>query len=149
MYIATVVDGHWGIQSRFGTDTDVFWGNPEDDPVDRRFDADRNAAEAECVVRSAIAALGVDGPRAARYFHYPYLIVDPGVVTSVADAQALRRRLSSSAPVEDRVEALQVGATGVNVGFGVTVGERRVGGVCLVTLDGGRWGIKGSSSVVS
>ena len=32
----------------------------------------------------------------------------------------------------------------------VTVGERRVGGVCLVTLDGdGRWGIKGSSLVVS
>ena len=26
MYIATLVEGHWGIQSRFRTDTEVFWG---------------------------------------------------------------------------------------------------------------------------
>ena len=56
MYIATLVEGHWGIQSRFGTDTEVFWGNPEDDRVDRHFDAERNAAEAEGIVRSTMAA---------------------------------------------------------------------------------------------
>ena len=129
---------------------DVFWGNPADDPVDRNFDVDGNANKAEAIVRSAIAAVGVDGPRATRYFHYPHLVVDPGDIASVADAEALLGRLPSCAPAVGRVEALQVGATGVDVGFRVTVGERLVGGVCLVTLDGdGRWGIKGSSLVVS
>ena len=149
-YIATLVDGHWGIQSRFGTDTEVFWGNPADDPVEGDFDAERNATQAQGVVRSAIAALGVDGPRATRCFRFPHLIIDPGDVVSVEDAEALRGCLPSSAAAVGGAEALQVGATGVNVGFSATVGERSVGGVCLVTLDGdGRWGIKGSSLVVS
>ena len=47
------------------------------------------------------------------------------------------------------VEAIQVGATGVNVGFRATVGARRVEGVVLVKVDDAQWGIKGGSLITS
>ena len=144
-YIATLVDGHWGIRSRFGTDTEVFWGNPEDDPVDKHVDVAHNARKAEAVVASALAAMGVDNHRATRYFHYPHLIIDPGAVESIADEESLLKRLPASALLVDDVEAVQVGATGVNVGFRATFGDRLVRGICMVNIDDDQWGIKGCS----
>ena len=47
------------------------------------------------------------------------------------------------------VEAIQVGATGVNVTFRATVNERRVEGVFLVKVDDARWAIKGGSFITS
>ena len=147
-YIVTLVDGHWGVQSRFGTDTELFWGNPEDDPVDHDVDVERNAKKAEDVVASALEAMSVDHARATRHFHYPHLIIDPGDIESIADETALLNRLAASSPRVERVEAVQVGATGVNVSFRATFGNRPVAGICLVSIDGDRWGIKGSSLVV-
>ena len=147
-YIATLVDGHWGIQSRFGTDTEVFWGNPEDDPVDYNVDVEHNAKKAEGVVASALDLMGVDNPGATRYFRYPQLIIEPGNIESIANAEALLHRLPASPLPVGHVEAVQVGATGVNVSFRATLREHPVRGICLVNVDGDRWGMKASSLVV-
>ena len=148
-YMATLVDGHWGLQSRFGTDTDLFWGKPEDRPVEADVDLEANAREAENVVASALDLAGVDNPGTARYFHYPYLVINPGDVESIADGEALQDSLPASKPLVSNVEAIQVGATGVNVTFRATVNEHLVEGVFLVKADDGHWGIKGGSLIVS
>ena len=148
-YIATLADGRWGLQSRFGTDTDLFWGKPEDRPVEVDVDLDDNARKAENVVASALDLVGVDNPGAARHCHYPLLVIHPGDVESIADGEALRERLPSSKPLISDVEAIQVGATGVNVTFRATVNARRVEGVFLVIVDDDRWAIKGGSLITS
>ena len=93
--------------------------------------------------------MGVDNAGAARYFHFPHLIINPGDVESIADEEALSTSLPSVAPVVSKVEAVQVGSTGVNVGFRATVGERLVQGILMVKIDDGRWGIKGRSLMIS
>ena len=148
-YIATLVGGHWGLQSRFGTDTDLFWGKPEDRPVELDVDLEANARKAENVVASALNLVGVDNRRAARHCHYPLLVIHPGDVESIADDEALQERLPSSKPLISDVEAIQVGATGVNVTFRATVNERRVEGVLLVKVDDAGWAIKGGSLITS
>ena len=112
-------------------------------------DLEANAREAENVVASALDLAGVDNPGTARYFHYPYLVVNPGDVESIADGEALQESLPASKPLVSNVEAIQVGATGVNVTFRATVNERLVEGVFLVKADDGHWGIKGGSLIVS
>ncbi len=148
-YIATLVDGHWGLQSRFGTDTDLFWGKPEDRPVEDDVDLDENAGKAENIVASALELVGVDKPGAARYCHYPLLLINPGDIESIADGEALRNSLPASEPLVNSVKAIQVGSTGVNVTFRAAVNERPVEGVFLVKADDGHWGIKGGSLIVS
>ena len=144
-YIATLADGRWGLQSRFGTDTDLIWGKPEDRPVEVDPDLEDNARKSTDIVASALSLAGVDNREAARYFHYPFLIIDPGDVQSVADHDALQDRLPASTPLVSHVEAIQVGATGVNVSFRATVDQRPVEGVFLVKVGDSRWGIKGGS----
>lgn len=148
-YIATLADGRWGLQSRFGTDTDLFWGKPEDRPDEVEVDLESNARKAEGVVASALDLVGVDNPGAARHCHYPFLVIRPGDVESIADGDALQEGLPASKPLVSDVEAIQVGATGVNVTFRATVNARRVEGVFLVKVDEARWGIKGGSVITS
>ena len=45
------------------------------------------------------------------------------------------------------VEAIQAGATGVNVGLSATVNDSAVEGVFLVKVEDARWGIKGGSLI--
>ncbi|MDE0451610.1 MAG: hypothetical protein OXI90_07570 [Gammaproteobacteria bacterium] len=148
-YIATLADGRWGLQSRFGTDTDLFWGKPEDRPDAVEVDLENNARKAENIVSSALDLLGIDNPGAAGRCHYPLLVIHPGDVESIGDSEALQQRLSTSRPLVSDVEAIQVGATGVNVSFRATVDARRVEGVFLVKVDDARWGIKGGSLITS
>ena len=148
-YIATLADGHWGLQSRFGTDTDLFWGKPEDRPREVEVDLESNARKAENVVSSALDLVGIDNPGAVRHCHYPFLVIHPGDVESIADGDVLQQRLPASKPLVSDVEATQVGATGANVTFRATVNERRVEGVFLAKVDDARWGIKGGSLIAS
>lgn len=148
-YIVTLADGRWGLQSRFGTDTDLFWGKPEDRPDAVEVDLENNARKAEGVVASALDLVGIDNPGAARHCHYPFLVIRPGDVESIADGDALQEGLPASKPLVSDVEAIQVGATGVNVTFRATVNARRVEGVFLVRVDDARWGIKGGSLITS
>ena len=148
-YIATFADGRWGLQSRFGTDTDLFWGKPEHRPEKVEVDLENNARKAERVVASALTHLGVENPGAARHCHYPLLFIHPGDVESIADGEALRERLPASKPQVRDVEAIQVGATGVNVTFRAAVAERRVEGLFLVKVEDDRWAIKGGSLITS
>ena len=148
-YIATLADGHWGLQSRFGTDTDLFWGKPEDRPDAVEVDVENNARKAEGVVASTLALVGIDNPGAAWHCHYPFLVIRPGDVESIADGDALQEGLPASKPRVSDVEAIQVGATGVNVTFRATVNAHRVEGVFLVRVDDARWGIKGGSLITS
>ena len=145
-YIATLADGRWGLQSRFGTDTDLFWGKPEDRPDEVEVDLENNARKAENVVSSALDLLGTDNPGAARHYHYPLLVIHPGHVESISDGEVLQQRLPASRLL---VKAIQVGATGVNVSFSATVDARRIEGVFLVKVDDARWGIKGGSLITS
>ena len=148
-YIATLADGRWGLQSRVGTDTDLFWGKPEDRPDEVEVDLENNARKAENVVASALDLVGVDNPGAARHCHYPFLVIHPGEVESMADGDALQQGLPAGKALTSDVEAIQVGATGVNVTFRATVNARRVEGVFLVKVDDARWGIKGGSLITS
>ena len=148
-YIATLADGRWGLQSRFGTDTDLFWGKSEDRPDKVEVDREKNARKAENVVASALNLVGVDNPGATRHCHYPLLVIHPGDVESIADGEALQQKLPASKPLVSDVEAIQVGATGVNVAFRATVNAHRVEGVFLMKVDDARWGIKSGSLIVS
>lgn len=146
-YIATLVDGHWGLQSRFGTDTDLFWGKPEDRPVEADVDLDGNASKSEDIVASVLDQAGTKNPEITRYFHDPHLVIDPGDVASIAAGQTIAGRLPSGRPLARHVEAIQAGATGVNVAFGATVDDGAVEGVFLVKVEDARWGIKGGSLI--
>ena len=61
--------------------------------------------------------------------------------------EAPLRSLLASRPLASDVEAIQVGATGVNVSFRACINARRVEGVFLVKVEYGRWGIKGGSLI--
>ena len=146
-YIATLVDGHWGLQSRFGTDSELFWGKPQDRPAIGNVVMDRNARIGERTVASALDLAGVDNPQASRYFHHPHLMIHPGDVESNADGQALADCLPAGKPLVRHVEAIQAGATGVNVTFRATIRDDLVEGVFLVKVEDDRWGIKGGSLI--
>lgn len=150
-YIATDVEGHWGMQSRYGIDQEL--AGPTPDPIasaqagDAGFDA--NARNAEDIVATALASAGVDNSACAGHFHYPYLVIQPGHVVAFADAGHLRRRLPGI-PLQLRiVRALHAGPTGATVAFDANWSGRRVQGVCLVRIEHDDWRIKSTSSVVS
>ncbi len=146
-YIVTLVDGRWGMQSRFGTDTNLFWGRPKDRPVEPAVNLDHNARNAVQLVESVMKLSTIDDLSSVASIHYPLLLVEPGDVVSVADPQALRAYLPSAAPPVTQVDAIQSGATGVNVSFRASHGDCRVEGVCMVKVEAGRWGIKGASVI--
>jgi len=143
-YIATLVDGHWGLQSRFGTDTELFWGKPEDRHPLGSVDLDGNARKSEDIVATTLDSVGAESPRT---FHDPHLMIGPGDVVSVSGSRGLADHLPAGRPLGRHVKAIQAGATGVNVSFRVNIEERLVEGVFLVKAEDGRWGIKGGSLI--
>ena len=141
-YIATDVNGHWGMQSRYGIDQDL--DGPTPDPAgehgDRGFDA--KARHAENIVAKALASVGTDSAACAGHFHYPYLVIHPGCIQAFTDAAHLQRHLPEE-PLQFRsARALQVGATGATVAFEANRAGRPLRGICLVRIEGDDWRIK-------
>ncbi len=136
-YIMTLIDRHWGVQSRFGIDPG------------QNADVGNNGALAVDLVRSALASMGTDNAGAVQSFHLPHIIVDPGSVEATSTQQALEGNLPGVAPVVTSIEPVQIGPTGVNVAFRAGFGDQTVEGVLLVTLVDGKWGIKSRSLIIS
>lgn len=134
-YVVTQIDGHWGIQSRFGID-------PGDEVA-------ADESQAIDVVKSAFERMGGDNQQAARAFHLPHIVVNPGDIESIETRDDLVRGLPGSAMMVTNVEAIQSGPTGVNVLLDATFGESIVEALVLVTLVDGRWGIKSRSLMIS
>ena len=148
-YIMTRTADGWGVQSRFGTDSQLFWGKPEDRPVEEVADLEANRTSAEQVLLTALAAMGTDNEEAAGCFHDPYLMIDAGSV-DVLTKDDLPQRLPSRPATGVSVAAIQVGATGVNLTFDATFGDRTIEGLAIVVLsesDHDRWSIRGSSII--
>ena len=145
-YIVTLVEGRWGFQSRFGTDSELFWGRPEDRPVEGRFDLPANTREATQVVVAALEATGVD---AIPQFHFPCFFVQPGNVELIADPAELGRMLPGEIFEINDVEAVQTGATGAVVSCTASTGGEEIQGVLMVKIENNRWGIKGASLITS
>lgn len=150
-YIATDVNGHWGMQSRYGIDQDL--DGPTPDPTasgehgDTGFDA--NARNAENLVAKALASVGTDNAACAGHFHYPYLVIHPGHVQAFTDAAHLRRRLPEK-PLQLRcARALQAGPTGATVAFEAKRPGRPLKGIYLVRIEGDDWRIKSGSFIDS
>ena len=149
-YIATEVEGHWGMQSRYGIDQEL--AGPTPDPTacneisDPSFDS--NARNAEQIVTNAMASVGADNSACAQHFHFPYLVIHPGRVEVFADAAHLQRRLPETPPDSCNVRALQAGPTGATVAFEADLPRHRVQGICLVRVEDDDWRIKSGSFVV-
>jgi hypothetical protein len=144
-YIVTRVDDTWGMQSRFGTDSELFWGKPADGPPRPAVDFAANSAAAEAVVRAALTATGRDNQAAAAHFHYPHLMVFPGNIEIIESDSDMPEFLPAVPADHCQLAAIQVGATGANVMFSAAYGERLASGLLMVKVDNGRWGIKGTS----
>ena len=149
-YIATEVEGHWGMQSRYGIDQELAGPAADpaacDEPGGTRFDS--NARNAEQVVTAALATVGADNSACARHFHFPYLVIRPGRIQSFADAAHLQRRLPETPLQLRKVRALQAGPTGATVALEADMFGSRVRGICLVRAEHGDWRIKSGSFVV-
>ncbi|MDE0440902.1 MAG: hypothetical protein OXL38_02165 [Gammaproteobacteria bacterium] len=148
-YIATDVNGHWGMQSRYGIDQDL--DGPTPDPIasgehgDTGFDA--NARNAVNIVAKALASVGTDNAASAGHVHYPCLVIHPGRVQAFNDAAHLRRRLPEQ-PLQLRcARALQAGPTGATVAFEAKRSGRPLKGICFVRIEGDDWRIKSGSFI--
>lgn len=156
-YIVTRTHDGWGLQSRFGTDSELFWGKPEDRPEAVEVDHIGNRAVGEQVVRAALEQMGNDNKAAAGYCRYPCLTIHPGRIDVVENAGELAARMPPRPVSVQSVEAIQVGATSVNVIFSGLIGERAVQGLVMVRADEGdrppadisQWGIKGMSLITT
>lgn len=150
-YIATDVEGHWGMQSRYGIDQEL--AGPTPDLIASAqaggVGFDSNARIAVDIVATALASVGTDNSACARQFHYPYLVIRPGHVEAFAAAGHLQRRLPGTPARLRDVRALHAGPTGATVAFDANWSERRVRGICLVRIEDDDWRIKSSSSIVS
>ncbi len=95
-YVLTRLDGRWGIQARFGTDS-----------FDENENYETTAATAVSVVERFHAALGSgDFEACAGLCHYPLTEVGIGEVRQLEEAAARRR----FATMTDRTEAKEIGA---------------------------------------
>ena len=140
-YIATDVNGHWGMQSRYGIDEEL--DGPTPDPIN----AEHRERNAENVVAKALASVGTDNAACAGHFHYPYLVIHPGRVQAFTDAAHLRHRLPEE-PLQLRsARALQAGPTGATVAFEAKRAGRPLKGICLVRIEGDDWRIKSGSFI--
>ena len=148
-YIATDVDGHWGMQSRYGIDQELT--GPTPDPVacaeagGTGFDS--IARNAEQIVATAVASVGADNSACARHFHFPYLVIHPGRVQSFAEAAHLQRHLPETPLHLRTVRAVQAGPTGATVAFETDLSGHRVQGIYLVRAEDGDWRMKSGSFV--
>lgn len=144
VYIATLLDGRWGIQARFGIDQSL--DGPKTEAGDEALEA--NATTAQRLVCSALES-GGEPPGTEGLFHYPYLAIHPGRIDSIADQSALQQYWQQSKARVTEARAIQVGPTGASVSFRTESARERLAGVFLVRLEGDGWGIKSGSSVVT
>ena len=129
-----------------GTDTELFWGKQEDRPIEPGVDLEGNARKSEDIVAAALDPAGAESPKP---FHDPHLMIEAGNVASIVGVRGLADCVPAGKALVRHVEAIQAGATGVNVAFGANVNEHLVEGVFLVKVEDARWGIKGASLVIS
>ena len=148
-YIATDVEGHWGMQSRYGIDRELAGPTPDPLAFDGVTGFSSNFRNAEEIVATALASVGTDNPTCARHFHFPYLVIHPGHVETFADAAHLQRRLPETPPRLRTVQAIHAGPTGATVAFEADLRGHRVQGICLVRVEDDDWRIKSGSFVVS
>jgi len=150
-YIATDVDGHWGMQSRYGIDQHLDGPTPDPTASGERGDTGfgANARNAENIVAEALASAGTDNAACSGHFHYPYLVIHPGRVQTFTDAAHLRCRLPER-PVHLRcTRTLQAGPTGATVAFEAKRSGRSLSGIYLVRIEGDDWRIKSGSFIES
>ena len=117
VYIATQLDGRWGIQARFGIDQSL--EEPTPDPSADAADDEGLAGIAEKAQRIVCAALeSAAGPAGnGKPFLYPYLAVHAGRIDSITDSSVPQQYWPPSRPRVAEAQALQVGPTGANVAF--------------------------------
>ena len=150
-YIATEVDGHWGIRARFGA------GPPL--PEEQR---QRTADIAIAKVEEYMNAFNARDPAAwAATLNYPHLRIASGElsvteteeeVVAERDFDAFAARFGWDHSEWDEIEAVQVAENGVNVAL--TFSRYNADGdvvstfntLYLVTNDNGRWGVLARSS---
>ena len=150
-YVATRVDGHWGIQARFGA------GAPVTEELQ-----ESNAEIAIAKVEEYMTAFNARDPQAwASTLHFPHLRLASGevVVTETKeefvanmDFDAFAERFGWHHSAWDEIEAIQVAENAANVAL--TFSRYNAAGevistfntLYLVTKDNDRWGIRARSS---
>ena len=150
-YVATEVEGQWGIQARFGAGAPL----PEDQqgPV---------AESAIAKVEEYLAAFNARDPAAwAATLNYPHLRVASGTVrewetegefAEWMDFDAFAERTGWDHSRWDQIEAVQVAENGVNVALTFSrynADDELISTfdtLYLVTNDNGSWGIRARSS---
>jgi len=152
-YVVTETDGSVGIQARLAAGFDDL----------SEADREATASAAMAAVERYLAAFNVrDEEAMTAALHFPHVRVGvgrAGVWESAAeymegfDFDAFAERLGWVRSEADSMEAVQVGARGVNVAVGIT--RYGTGGVkihsfdtvYLVTEEDGRWAIRAGSSI--
>ena len=152
-YVVTEQEGSIGIQARLAAGFDDLSG------------ADRaaNAAAAMDVIERYLEAFNArDEEAVVATFHFPHLRVGSGSVSvSKTDAEytdrfdfdAFANRLGWEHSEWDTVEAIQVGARGVNLAISGTRYDadgkkiHSFDGIYLITEKDGRWGIRAGSGI--
>ena len=139
-YVLTRLEGSWGIQARFGTDS-----------FDENHSYETAAAAAVSVVERFHAALGRnDFEACARLCGYPLTEVGIGEVQQFEDAAAAQERFAAMTDRDEATEicAVQTGALGVVVGV-TACGEsgQSVHSVFLVGNREDQWRIVGISAI--
>lgn len=147
VYLATLLDGRWGIQARFGIDQSL--DGPTANPTGEGDEELAGIADkAQRIVCAALES-GAKHAGKSRLFHYPYLVIHPGRIDSITDASALQQHWQPSKAHVAEARALQVGPTGATVAFGAEYDQGRLEGVFLVRLEDNAWGIKSGSWVAA
>ena len=150
-YVATQVDGHWGIQARFGAGA----------PVEAELQ-ESNAEIAVAKVEEYMTAFNARDPQAwASTLHFPHLRLASGevVVTETEeefvanmDFDAFAERFGWDHSAWDEIEAVQVAENAANVAL--TFSRYNAAGevistfntLYLVTKENDKWGIRARSS---
>ena len=140
-YIATQVEGQWGIQSRFGIDP----GNGGETTTHYDQAVDTVTAYVEAFNARVWS-------RCAEAMNYPALLIDPGRVGRWDSANDFAKSLAEAQlPLlsEFEAKAVQGGPNAVNVALDAMLddGARRVQALFSVTLRDAHWGIQARSII--
>ncbi len=152
-YVVVEKDGSTGIQARFAAGFDDL----------SEAEREGNAAAAVAVIRSYLEAFNArDEEAMVATFHFPHVRVggrgarvskSAGDYMDAFDFDAFAERLGWVRSEWDTVEAIQVGARGVNLAISGTrygPGGTRIhsfDGLYLITEQDGRWGIRAGSGM--
>ncbi len=152
-YVVTEKDGSTGIQARFAAGLDDL----------SEAEREANAAAAVAVIERYLEAFNArDEAAMVATFHFPHVRVGGGEVRVSEsgaeymdrfDFEALSERLGWERSEWDTVEAIQVGARGVNLAItGTRYGPggtkiHSFDAIYLITEQDGRWGIRAGSGM--